>query len=104
MPDGSLSRESIPVASNQKPFIEGRKIPNRLLHYYQGASCLIYSVLPLNVRYTAEISMVCAGDTDLTSEISLPEDSMSIVSGYVSSILLKERQMPKDVTNDSVDN
>lgn len=100
---GKVSRECIPINSSQKTFLNYRIIPNRVLYYYEGNNIFAQSTLLLN-SYTATVSLISAGDTDLTSEINLPEDYMSVVTAYVSAILMRERQVPKDQTNDGLDN
>lgn len=100
---GKLSRECIPLNSSQKTFLNYRVIPNRILYYYEGNNIFAQSTLLLSV-YSATVSLISAGNTDLSSEINLPEDYLSVVTGYVSAILMRERQVPKDVTADGVDN
>lgn len=99
---GRLSQDCIPMSTNQKSLDGYRVIPNKILYYSEGNSIFAKSTLLLNL-YTATVSMISAGDTDLSSEINLPEDSLSIVTSYVTAILMRERQVPKDVTNDGVD-
>lgn len=100
--DDKLSNECIPLTSSQKTFINYRPIPNKTLFWYEGNNIFAQSTLPLNT-YTATVSMISAGDTDLNSELNLPEDAMSIVTGYVSAILMRERQVKQDQQNDGVD-
>ena len=99
---GVLSNESIILNSSQKSFMNYRAIPNRILAYTEGGSIFAQSTWPLS-NYTAQVSMVSSGNNDLNSELNLPDDVLSVVTGYVTAILLRERQMPKDSTNDGTD-
>lgn len=101
--EGFLSIDCIPLSTSQKTYADYRPIPNKILYYSEGNNLFAKSTLMLT-DYTATVSLISAGDTDLTAEINLPEDYLSIVVAYVSAILSKERLMPKDTTNDSVDN
>ena len=76
---GKLSRECVPINSSQKSFLNYRVIPNRVLYYYEGGNIFAQSTLLLS-SYSATVSLISAGDTDLTSEINLPEEYLSTES------------------------
>ncbi|MFS8083146.1 MAG: hypothetical protein ACMG51_06820 [Ginsengibacter sp.] len=101
--DGKVSNDCVILNSSQIPFMNYREIPNRILAYYEGGNVFAQSTLPLNT-YTAQVRMISAGDTDLNGELNIPDDALSIVTGYVSTILIRERQVRKDDSNDGIDN
>lgn len=109
----SMGREgldAIPLTMNQKGYnFSMRRIPNRLLYYYEGQFLFILSSLLLN-QYTANITMVSGGgsgtgsSSDLNSELSAPDDFVAFIVEYVVKALLASRQTPQDLTNDGVSN
>lgn len=102
--------DAIPMNINQKGYnYSMRRIPNRLLYYYEGGYAYILSSLLLN-QYTANITMVSGGGTgsgsasDLNSELNATDDIIPFIIDYVVKALLASRQIPQDLTNDGVSN
>lgn len=105
--DSETNQISFPViwlSQNQKSYQRGmRQIPNKLLAYSEGNSVYVLSTIQLS-QYTATATMISGGlDTDLTSNINVPDDYFSIVCDYIRQQLMIERSVTKDVTNDGED-
>lgn len=107
---GNEGLDAIPLSINQKGYYYSmRRIPNRLLYYYEGNNAFILSSLLLN-QYTANVTIVSGGGSgngssaDLNSELAAPDDMIAFIVEYVVKALLATRQMPQDITNDGVSN
>ena len=109
-PQGREGYDAIPMSMNQKGYhYEMRRIPNRLLYYYEGGNLFILSSLILNT-YKANITLISGGgsgsgsSSDLNSELAAPDDFVAFIVEYVVKALMLARQAPKDNTNDGVSN
>jgi hypothetical protein len=107
---GREGLDAIPLSINQKGYhYEMRRIPNRMLYYYEGDYLFILSSLLLNT-YKANITMISGGGSgsgssaDLNTELSAPDDFIAFIVEYVVKALMLTRQSPKDNTNDGVSN
>lgn len=108
--DGREGIDAIPLNINQKGYnFSMRRIPNRLLYYYEGDYAYILSSLLLN-KYKANVTMVSGGgngsgsSADLNSELNATDDIIPFIIDYVVKALLASRQIPQDITNDGVSN
>jgi hypothetical protein len=101
----SYSYDCIPLTVSQISYIDGMTpIPNKLLYWSEGNFIYVKTVLPL-YKYTALVRMVSGGDSsDLDSTLNLPADYLPMVTEYIMKNLMVERQAPKDLVNDGVDN
>ena len=80
-----------------------RPIPNKLLAYPQGTYVYVMSTLILS-SYTAQITMISGGDsTDLDSTLNVPPDYFPIMTEYLKTQLMFQRNVPVPVTNDGSD-
>lgn len=105
--DSSSNQLSFPVvwlSQNQRSYQRGmRPIPNKLLAYTEGAYVYVMSTLLLS-DYTAQVTMVSGGDsTDLDSTLNVPADYFPIMTEYLRTQLMFQRQVPQDVQNDGLD-
>lgn len=103
--DGSnVSFDCIPLSQSQKAYARSmRPIPNKTLYYPEGNKAFIISTLILT-QYTGTVTMISAGlSTDLSSEITVPPDFYPLMESYIKSILMAERSVAKDVTNDGAE-
>ena len=105
--DSDSTQLSFPViwlSQNQRSFQRGmREIPNKLLAYSEGIYIYIMSTLMLS-DYTAQVTMVSGGDsTDLDSVLNVPSDYFPIMTEYLKTQLIFQRQVPQDVQNDGLD-
>lgn len=105
--DSSSNQLSYPVvwlSENQLSFQRGmRLIPNKLLAYPEGTFVYVMSTLLLS-DYTAQITMVSSGDsTDLDSVLNVPPDYFPIMTEYLKTQLMFQRNVPVPVTNDGSD-
>lgn len=105
--DSSSNQLSYPVvwlSQNQRSYQRGmREIPNKLLAYPEGTYIYIMSTIMLS-DYTAQVTMVSGGDsTDLDSILNVPPDYFNIMTEYLKTQLMFQRQVPVDSTNDGAD-
>lgn len=101
---GEVSQPCIPLTSSQwEYYFRLRDVPNRTFYKYENKTVYIMSKIGLSA-YTGSITMVGSGDTDLASELILPDDYVSIVDAYVSAKLKGTMMVKQDAQNDGVDN
>ena len=101
-----LSADAIPLSSSQVSYAyQMREIPNKLLYWQESQFIYCRTTIPLN-NYTATIRLISGGDsTNLDSVLNVPSDYLPVISGYVSKMLLLQRQQAKvQQTNDGVEN
>lgn len=101
---GEISNPVIWMSENQAGYYQTmRPIPNKILAYPQGEFVYVISDILLT-QYTATVTMVSGGvSTDLDSTLNVPSDYFPIMSDYIKSQLMFERQVPVDVANDGLD-
>jgi len=99
-----LSYPVIWLSQNQRSFQRGmREIPNKILAYLEGTYVYVMSTLMLS-DYTAQVTMVSGGDsTDLDSVLNVPPDYFIVMTEYLKTQLMFQRQVPVDSTNDGAD-
>jgi len=99
-----LSYPVIWLSQNQRSFQRGmREIPNKLLAYLEGTYVYVMSTLMLS-DYTAQVTMISGGDsTDLDSILNIPPDYFPIMTEYLKTQLIFQRQVPVDAQNDGAD-
>lgn len=99
-----LSQSVIWLTANQKTFFQGmRTIPNKILAISESKYVYVYTTLLLN-SYTANVTMASGGlDTDLESELNIPDDYFPTMTEYLVKNLILELNQAKDVTNDGED-
>ena len=105
--DSASNQLSMPVvwlSQNQLSFQKGmRTIPNKLLAYIEGTYVYVMSTLMLS-SYTAQVTMISGGDsTNLDSILNVPADYFPIMTEYLKTQLMFQRQVPVDSTNDGSD-
>lgn len=94
----------VPLTLNQWSYKSRiRAIPNRFYYTYENKIAYISSVLDLK-PYKANVRMISGGSssTDLSSDISVPDEWLSTIQDYVLKILGFERSQPMDLTNDGI--
>ena len=101
---GEISNPVIWMSENQAGYYQTmRPIPNKILAYPQGEFVYVISDILLT-QYTATVTMVSGGvSTDLDSTLNVPSEYFPIMSDYIKSQLMFERQVPVDVANDGLD-
>lgn len=99
-----ISSSAIVITENQRSYAMGmREIPNTLLCYPRGKYIYVEGTLILYL-YTANVTMISGGDnTDLNSDINVPNDYFPVMTDYLTKQLMIERQIPVDVENDGLD-
>jgi hypothetical protein len=99
-----LSRPFIFINQAQKSYyMNMRPIPSKTLCYQEGSNIYIISNLILN-GYTAQVSMISGGDmSNMQSELNIPNDYFPIMAQYIYQQLTLQRNSPKDLENDGVD-
>ena len=104
--DGSLSYDAIPINANQVGYYRNMsRKPPRLVYYSEGIFAYVFSVLQLNIGYTANIRMISGGDSsNLDSVLNIPADYETFCFDYCVEKLRLERNTPKDILNDGNDN
>ena len=105
--DSSSPQLSYPVVlltENQASFQKGmREIPNKLIGYPEGEFVYIQSTLLLS-DYTAQATMVSGGiSSDLDSTLNVPADYFPVMTDYLMKILMVQKNIQQDVTNDGSD-
>jgi len=103
--DNKISQNAIPISIAQKNYYIGlRRIPNKILYYTEGKFAYAISTIILT-SYTANVGMISGGDsTQLDSELNVPADYFPVMEAYLMPILMRERTVVKDSTNDATDN
>ena len=101
----NFSYDVVMLSANQLGYIDGmRPIPNKVLGWSEGAFFYVITSMQL-YKYKALVRMISGGDSsNLDSILNVPSDYLPMMSDYLTNAFLKERQMPKDVVNDGVDN
>lgn len=101
----NISRPLTWINQSQKTYYQNmRQIPNKILAYLEGKFIYVITTILLN-QYTASVTMISGGDdTDLDSELNVPQDYFPQMVEYVKQQLLLEKAQPVDVTNDGLDN
>ena len=96
---GLISYPVVWLTANQQSIHRGmRKIPNKVLAYINGKNVYILSDYFLD-GLTASVIMVSGGDnSDLDSEINVPDDYLIAVTEYVKAQLQFERMQPVDTS------
>jgi hypothetical protein len=104
--DGSLSYDLIPMNANQVGYYRSMTpFPKQILYYSEGIFIYAWTVIQLNVGFTANIRMASGGDfTNLDSELNIPSDYEATVFDYCVEKLRLERNTPKDITSDGNEN
>lgn len=102
----NISYDVLPLSEDEWTFARALPpIPNKLLYKPEGRSIYVLTTLLLNIGYTATASMISSGDdTNLDSVLNVPQEYIPAIIEYCSNMLMQERQVPKDVTNDGADN
>lgn len=102
----NISYDVLPLSEDEWTFARALPpIPNKLLYKPEGQSIYVLTTLLLNIGYTATVSMISSGDDkNLDSVLNVPQEYIPAIIEYCSNMLLQERQVPKDVTNDRQDN
>ena len=105
--DSSSPQLSYPVVlltENQVSYQKGmREIPNKLIGYPEGEFVYIQSTLLLS-DYTAQATMVSGGiSSDLDSTLNVPADYFPVMTDYLMKILMVQKNIQQDVTNDGSD-
>lgn len=101
--DGNVSLPLIPLTTKQWDFYFGmREVPNKTFYKYENKTIYMMSKINLS-SYTGSVTMVSPGDTDLQSEINIPDDYLNVVDAYVTAKLRGTMMAKTDVTNDGVD-
>lgn len=102
----NISYDVLPLSEDEWTFARALPpIPNKLLYKPEGRSIYVLTTLLLNIGYTATASMISSGDdTNLDSVLNVPQEYIPAIIEYCSNMLMQERQVPKDVTNDRQDN
>lgn len=101
----SVSYDAIPLSANQVAYNRGRrKIPNKLVYWYEGKQIFCLSPEFDLSGCTAYVRMVSGGDSaDLDSEINVPQEYFGLIVEYVKQQLAFMRNMPQDTQNDGSD-
>lgn len=100
---GKVTQPFIPLSENQKTIYKNiRPIPNKVLFYYEGKTAYAISTLVLS-QYTAQVTLVSAGNFSLSSELTVPDDYLPIMMQFLQQQLLLERNQPTDSQNDGLD-
>lgn len=102
----NISYDVLPLSEDEWTFARALPpIPNKLLYKPEGRSIYVLTTLLLNIGYTATASMISSGDdTNLDSVLNVPQEYIPAIIEYCSNMLMQERQVPKDITNDGADN
>lgn len=101
--DGRVTNPFIPLSESQKTFYKSvRPLQNKVLYYYEGKTLYCISTIMLS-QYTAQVTMVSAGDFSLSSELVVPDDYIPIMMQYIQQQLLLEHNQPTDAQNDGLD-
>lgn len=102
----NVSFDVLPLSQSEWTYARSMPpIPNKLLYKSEGQSIYVLTTLLLNIGYTATVSMISSGDDrNLDSVLNVPQEYIPAIIEYCSNMLLQERQVPKDVTNDGQDN
>jgi hypothetical protein len=101
----NLSYPGVLLSENQVAIQRSmRPIPNKVMCYPEGVFCYVITTL-LMTEYTASVTIISGGDaSDLNSILNIPDDYLPIVVDYVKQQLMFEKSVPKDQTNDGVEN
>lgn len=99
-----ISQTIIWLSESQRTYFDSmRPIPNKLLGYYQGSTAYIKTTLLLS-QYTANITMVSAGDsTDMNAVLNVPPDYFPLMQEYIIKQLMIEHNNPVDAATDGLD-
>lgn len=102
--DKTVGINLIPLTMNQRGYASSmRTIPFSTLYYVEGKYAYILSSLTLS-KYKASVTMISGGNsTDLSSQLSVPDDYIPSIVAYVVGILANQRKQPKDLANDGLD-
>lgn len=101
---GRETQPLVMLTEKQTTFYQGmRPIPNKTLCYYEGKTAYAISTLILS-QYTANVTMISAGDFSDSSELIVPDDYLPAVMEYLQKQLIGiEKQQPIDASNDGFD-
>ena len=104
--DGTLAYDAIPVSANQVAYFkELSRKPNKLMYYSEGTFIYVFSLIQLNIGYTANVRMISGGDsTNLDSILNIPADYEATCFDYCEEKLRQERMTSKDLISDGNDN
>lgn len=102
----NVSLDCIPLSQNQiGVYNTMRAIPNKILYYYNNDS-LYFKCTDILTAYTANVTMISGSSSatiSLTDTINVPDDYIGTITEYILKILVTEKNMSVDTTNDGVD-
>lgn len=101
---GDISLPVIWLSENQVTYYQSLPAPTgKILAYTQGNVAYVISSLLLD-QFTATATMISGGDnTDITSQLNVPDDYIPIIVEYAVKLLTTSREQVQDLANDGVD-
>lgn len=98
-----LAKAPIPISPREVDYINEIKIPPSKIFYWAEGNQLYFKSYVNLVGKFAIIRMISAENSDLNSELNVPEEYIADIINYVINQLKFRKSIPEDITNDGID-